>query len=345
MTMELAKDHKVFFVEQNKFGCPRIEIKKENRNLVRIIPYWPFDHRFRYRIPIQNELYQNFVFSRIKRLKIGIECNDLYIINFDHTASRIFSYFSKNKILYYCNDNFIETGRFNPWFINTYHITSENKVIQGSAFCIGTSEYLYNKLVKLNWNSHLILLGAPGDIPSKHKVFTNSQKNQQTITVTYVGFMYSSALAIDWIERCLENNKFRFIFIGPINRNIKNRFSTAKNVVFIGPKTGVNLYSILANSNVCIAPYKINDINQGGTANKLWLYLALGKPVILSKLPAMSSWKFEENLVYFTNDNKQFPYLIEEAFLRDNEELFLKRIEFARENSWTNRMNQLIELL
>ncbi len=346
VTKELVKEHYVVFIERNRLGIPKLEIIHENENFVRVIPYWPIDYRLRHRIPLLNESYQEYVFKKIKQLISEINsCEKWEIINFDFTATRLFYHFSADKITYYCNDDNIGHGNFNPFFINKYHRAAEKKIITKSRNCIATSDFLYSKLSSINKNTRLILLGAPSGIPDQFKVYRNSNKNDEKIKVAYVGFMLPNKLAVDWIQECSGNKRFEFLFIGPENETVKQYFSNMNNIKFLGIKTGDELYSTLSNANVCICPYNVDMINQGTTPNKLWLYLALGKPTVITRIPNMESWQFEDDIIYKIDDKQAFPHYIEKAFLRDKEYFFLKRIEHAEKNTWTQKVDQLLEFL
>ena len=344
VAIELAKRHSVFFVEQNKIGLPRIRVVSESNRLTRIIPYWPLDYRLRYRIPLFNELFQEYLFRRIKRLIPFESLGDLRIITFDFTSLRIFNHFPCEKTVYYCNDDFISISRSNPTLIYLYHKVIEKKVISRSGYCIATSDFLYNKLASINSNTHLIPLGAPSAVRSEHRVYNNSNKNQETIRIGYVGFMLRTAFSTAWIKGCMTNKRFELVFIGPENEIARRHLLNRKHCTFIGQQTGDDLYSTLANINVCVAPYDIKD-NLGSTPNKLWLYLSLGKPVVITRLPAKDTWEFEDDIIYKTDDNSSFPHLIQKAFLRDTKELFLKRIELADRNTWAQRVDQLLKIL
>lgn len=342
---ELAKRYQVVFVEQNKVGAPKIEIIQENETLIRVKPYWPLDYRLRYRIPLLNEMFQEYLFKRVKKLFILGKEEDWQIINFDFTASRLINFFSTNNITYYCNDDFIGNAEFSPKIINKYHEKVEKIVIKNSGNCVATSDYLYKKLISLNSNSHLIHLGAPEGIPNKYIQFRNDNKNKEVITVAYVGHMLPNKLAIEWIQECAGRKRLEFLLIGPENIEVKRYFENVSKVKLLGVKIGEDLYSTLSEVNVCIAPYTLEKINKGGTPNKLWLYLALGKPVVLTELPNIESWKFEDDIIYRTSSKEEFLHLIEKAFIRDTEKLFKKRIEIAQENSWPRRIDRLLQIL
>jgi hypothetical protein len=73
----LSQDHQVTFVSANRFGfIPAIKTVSVSENLTVIIPHFPVDSRVRYRIPLINKIYQNWLFKRI-----GKEYNDYIVIN------------------------------------------------------------------------------------------------------------------------------------------------------------------------------------------------------------------------------------------------------------------------
>jgi glycosyltransferase involved in cell wall biosynthesis len=75
----------------------------------------------------------------------------------------------------------------------------------------------------------------------------------------------------------------------------------------------------------------------------MWLYLSLGKPVVLTDMPNINSWVFEDKLVYKC-DNKDFIDYCILAYKDDCPELVSKRIQLAKDNSWENRVKRIKEL-
>jgi len=342
---ELAKQHHVVFIERNKSGTPGIEVVHQGNNFIRLIPHWPVDHRFRYRLPILNEFYQEFLFSRIKNFPSFEGFENWEIINFDFTATKLFKHFYQNRITYYCNDEHVGNAKRSFFLIDHYHKYIENIIVSNSKLCIATSNYLYNKLQKVNQNTYLITLGAPDDIKANFKVFTNEDKNKRKIRVAYVGYMLSHKLAVDWVLECSHNRRIEILLIGPENRAVKRRLAGKGNINFMGVKTGHDLYSTLASVNVCICPYDVNKINPGTTPNKLMLYLSLGKPTVITNIPNIESWKSDDRIIYTADKKVQFAQLIEKAFSDDTYSLFEKRLKIAEGNTWTQKIGQLISTL
>jgi hypothetical protein len=60
-------------------------------------------------------------------------------------------------------------------------------------------------------------------------------------------------------------------------------------------------------------------------------------------MPNLSSWHFEDKLVYKCNAGEFIDCCLQ-AYKDDNHELALKRIEVARSNSWKNRVQKIKEI-
>lgn len=341
---ELSQKHAVVFIEKNKIGKPKIDIIKEHDNLLRVVPHWPIDGRIRTRIPGVNELYQGYLFKKLKTCELLNSQDNTHIINFDFTAYCLFHYFKDLKITYYCNDDFIGHGRYNNFLTRWYQSTIEKHIIKKSEVCVATSDYLYNKMKNLNENTHLVPLGAPSDIPGKYLKY-KQKETSKPVKILYVGYMIESKFHVDWIKTIAEDQNLEFFLIGPADDSVRNTLIDYHNVHFLGPKTGNALYAELAEADVCICPYDTRKINNGTTPNKLWLYLALGKPVVITEIPNMQSWQFENDIIYRVRDIQSFKNGINLAFQNDREDLFQKRIQIADQNNWNYKISHYLDIL
>lgn len=331
LTYELMKEGVVYFVEKNRVGRPRLEIRQVEENLFVITPYFWLPYKIRYRTPGINEHYHNWLLKEIQSLKLSFE----FVTTFDYTAPVIHDYF--NNVVFYCADDNVGFGKFNPWFVNKYHSTTEQQVAQKAKMCIVTSDYMGKKIGQYNNYTYVVPLGAPSVVPAKSKI---AATKSSLPVLGLVGYLDSN-LHYPLIESMLQ--RFRIIFIGPANKGNKKRLSTFQNAVLLGVKTGKALQEALEQVDVCIAPYDVQKLNKGATPNKMWLYLSLGKPVVLTDMPNINSWVFEDKLVYKC-DNKDFIDNCIQAFKDDCPVLVSKRIQLAKDNSWENRVKRIKEL-
>ncbi|NJO68606.1 MAG: hypothetical protein HC830_04420 [Bacteroidetes bacterium] len=126
--------HTIVFVAKNKIGKPRIEFAQVKENFFLVTPYFPVDYRFRYRIPLLNEIYQFWLHRQIKKLY-----PDYLVINFDFTAHLLFRFFK--NVIYYCNDEYIGNSKYPIGLINYYHRQVEAKLTRKADLCIATSHF------------------------------------------------------------------------------------------------------------------------------------------------------------------------------------------------------------
>ena len=329
VTNELKKEHTIYFLEKERLGLPKLERRKVEANVTVITPSYPVDYRVRYRTPGLNELFKKWLFKSISELGIDFDL----VITFDFTAPEIHEYF--NDVIFYCADDNVGLGKFTPQYVISYHTRMEKEVAEKSRLCIVTSEYMLSKIKAYNRSTYLVPLGAPE--VSKAAVFREKQNAQPVLGL--VGYL---DLNMDYplLRRLLE--KFQIVFIGPISAKAKKDFLKYPNANFVGVKTGNELYSLLDSIDVCIAPYDVNIINKGLTPNKLWLYLATGKPVVVTEVPNIRNWVFEEKLVYKCS-NEDFVENCLAAYRDNNAHLTQKRVEVARNNTWSKRVEKIME--
>lgn len=328
----LSRFHEVYFINANKIGSPGIKIESVNENLKVILPFWPIDYRIRYRLPILNEIYQNWLFRKIKAI---LKKKNTHIINFDFTATQLFKYF--NKVVYYCNDYNIRY--YYLFFIKKYLERCEKHVAGNSICCAATSEYLYNHLKAFNSNVIEIRLGAP--------TVENIQKfkRNKKIKVGLVGYLNEKRNSAEIIKKLISDKNIEVHVYGKISNGLSTSLGKYKNFKNNGILIGNELIEQLNEIDVGIAPYNKEDVNLGGTPNKLWLYLAVGKPVVISTLPMIKNWKFGEKFVYLADDENEFVEKVYTAYADDNAELKIKRYQFSQKNTWGKRIEELIKFI
>jgi len=333
----LAKNNEVIFVARNEIGKPKLEISKINEYLTLITPYYPIDYRIRYRLPLFNEIYQHWLFK-----KLSNKYKDMRVINFDHTATQIFKYYK--SVVYYCNDEHLDKYRAKSFFVLLYHMITEKKVIKKSNFCVGVHKYLVSKMQKYNLHSYFIPVGTP--ISNFEKYLGSDKKygdERDDKYIVYVGFI-NYRLNFDWIEYlAIQLPSIRIKMVGPTNEKIKYHLSQFPNIHFTGTKTGDELYNIISNSLVCIAPYVTNKTTKKvfTMPNKFLLYLSFGKPIVTCHIPNL---ELNTKFAYQSLNAENFVNNIKTATNEDSEDLIKQRIEFAKKNTWDKRIEELLKI-
>lgn len=114
------------------------------------------------------------------------------------------------------------------------------------------------------------------------------------------------------------------------------------NVYFTGSVAKYRVPSFIAAMDVCMNPQQVNDITIGNYPRKVDEYLAMGKPVLATRTPAMEL--FREH-VFLCDTMDDFIRSADEALRSDTKEMCAARIRFAQSHSWRNNVNTLSNLI
>lgn len=356
LTEALADDNEVVFVSSNQFGFPKIKELVINTNLKILTINWFLNGKIRFRIPFINELYQLWLFRKIKKnYKIDI------VINFDHTASLIHKFF-KNTI-YYCNDDFHTNDIAKLFIIKQYFKITEKIVAKNSKICFSVCDFLNNKLLNYNPNSYISLTAITNkDIQLVDLKFNKNNKP----VIVYVGWL--NKIEESWIANITLKGNYIIYLIGPGSNdfeekickyipkdkilNISNKSENkdlddteGKILILTGSKKGIELSHYLNKADVFIAPYKMDNLTEEVYAmpNKFWLYLAYGKPIVSCNIKSLN--ELPEKFVYFSSNEYEFLNNIDKSLLEDNEELRLRRNNYAKQNTWKHRVDEMFDYL
>jgi glycosyltransferase involved in cell wall biosynthesis len=336
LTCALAKKGPVAFVARNKTGWFGIRVSEPENNIVLIQPYFPVDYRFRYRLPVINGIFQKWLYSKLKKMY-----PDAIVVNFDFTATSLSSYYPGN--IYYCNDEYVGNSKYSIKPIDKYIACCEKKVAQKSKFCIATAQYLKNKLIRYNSFTYEIPLGV--SISNISYVKNSFEKNSEKIIVGMMGVINERHASLSVINTILKDVRFYLILIGPVEDSYRKKLRHRDNIEFTGVLKGDELSTKLSEIDVGLALYNMKSVNPGTTPNKLWQYLALGKPAVVSDLPNLQSMYFPEKSVYILRDEALIGQTIHEAFEENSDDLRQLRIEFAMKNTWDQRVEQFLQIL
>lgn len=125
------------------------------------------------------------------------------------------------------------------------------------------------------------------------------------------------------------------------NLSIPKSLSDLPNVHCLGKRPYKTLPGFLKAFDVCIIPYVAGDpFNIGCSPLKLYEYLATGKPIVSTDLPAV---RLFDDIVRIARDAGDFERQIGAALKERDKGLVRRRLTAARENSWERRAEILLE--
>jgi glycosyltransferase involved in cell wall biosynthesis len=122
------------------------------------------------------------------------------------------------------------------------------------------------------------------------------------------------------------------------------RLASRPNVSYLGPKPFESLPSYLRAIDVGLVPYGATEFNRWSFPMKALEYLAAGRPVVATSLPAMQ-W-LDSEFIALADTPEAFATSVREgARFATSPELVSRRRAFARTHSWAERAQRLARLV
>ncbi len=141
--------------------------------------------------------------------------------------------------------------------------------------------------------------------------------------------------------RAIAGAGFEVRLLGEVDRSAR-AILNVPGVQYGGAVPHEGLPASLAGVDAYLLPYEINNLTKGISPAKTYEYLATGKPVVASPLPALRD--LAEH-VYVANEPPEFVDVLRRLGELESEEKAQARVRLARENSWETRFGEIEEAL
>jgi GT2 family glycosyltransferase len=128
------------------------------------------------------------------------------------------------------------------------------------------------------------------------------------------------------------------VLIGQVFGRDISKLEALENVRLLGNKPYADIPSYLYDFDACLIPFLLNQVTKATDPVKLYEYLSLGKPVIATDMAELSQCG---DLLYIGKDAGEFARHLDTALAERDPDLVQRRIEFARANTWTSRVQQI----
>lgn len=209
------------------------------------------------------------------------------------------------------------------------------------------SSYLHKNILKIRTdNVHLIGNGV--DVNHFRKAMTgipipDDIKHIKRPIVGYIG-----ALS-DWVDfdiiRAIsrEYPDLSIVLIGPKFPSVESEIDSLKqhpNIFILGEK----LYEILPNYlkafDVCIIPFKINDLTLGSNPIKFYEYISSGKKVISINLPEVRRF---DNVIHVADNLDEFLQFVPVSL--SEKANIGELLKITEGNTWDRKSEQMVKLI
>ena len=317
---------KKFYVENNTELVslkPIKQIKGQRFSIIQKINFW---------------LYKNSV----KRIVKNNSYDYVYI-----THPSMFVKDLKSKLIYDCMDD-------NAAFSTSDKkrndmIQREKELIQQSEIVLFSSDYLSQTVINrigFSPKKYRIINNAINLSSNQIKNICSEKKGWQDsdkIILTYIGTIsdWFDVELLRKVQKDYSEKKIIFKLYGPVDT--KADFSGFD---LMGSVKHEKIFEIMEESDVLIMPFVLNDLIKSVNPVKLYEYIYSGKPVIATKYG--ETLKFSDYVyLYNSNDCESFISCLNDI---QNNQLRSKRSfeeaqEFVRNNTWENRVCQIIDML
>ena len=222
----------------------------------------------------------------------------------------------------------------------------EPKLIAKSDICVANSTYLADYCRRYNSMSYYVGQGC--DL----SLFTSNAQSTIPLDVAsiphpivgYVGALQSIRLDIETLIAIAEKrNDWSIVLVGPEDEVFKSsKLHGIKNVYFTGGKPPAELPNYIRGFDVCINPQIVNEVTIGNYPRKIDEYLAMGKPVVATRTPAMTIF---DRFTYLAENREGYVELIEKAISEDCAKLQEERTRFASSHTWENNVGEIYKAI
>jgi glycosyltransferase involved in cell wall biosynthesis len=256
--------------------------------------------------------------------------------------------FNEKIVIYDCNDDiaFFFSQMF-PWKRKKL-ATMEEALTRHADVVFATSTNLFRTRRSQNANTHYCPSGV--DFDNFHRALSPSisiPSDLESIPKPIIGFvggMTNSKMNWEYIKEAACQNRARsFVFIGPCVDTPPEEITRQENIFFLGSRDPESLPGYIKAFDLCIIPYKGEDFLKNCFPTKVFEYLAAGKPVLSSYIPALKECS---DVVRLVDNSRAFTANIEVMINCGKQEAFVdKCVSVARGRTWENRVKVTAEVI
>ncbi len=228
---------------------------------------------------------------------------------------------------------------------------AEIELVRGVDVVFTTSQPLYEQKLKINPNTYLMPNVAEierfAPVARGEVAPAPDLEHISRPIAGFIGAVSSYKLDLRLIEEIARLlPEWNFVFVGPVGEGDGTQDSILPhlpNIHFIGRRDYALLPRYLAAFDVCLIPYQLNHYTAGVFPLKFWEYMASGKPIVTTPLPALQAYL---DYVEVGETSDSFATALKSAMKsNDKPEVKLQRLALAETHSWAGRAEEIIKVL
>jgi glycosyltransferase involved in cell wall biosynthesis len=149
--------------------------------------------------------------------------------------------------------------------------------------------------------------------------------------VGFVGMVDKVRFDFDLIEKLADNSDNQVVIVGGFVDDADRLLPKRDNIHCLGMKSINDLPAYIKGLDVCLMPYRLNDATRNIYPLKLHEYMATGKPVVATPIPAVEEFR---DLMYVVDDLAEYSQVVNHAASEKNTDKVERRLACAQDHSW-----------
>lgn len=160
--------------------------------------------------------------------------------------------------------------------------------------------------------------------------------------IGFVGMIDTLRFDQELIVQLARINGYQVVIVGGFLNGAERLIPDFPNIHKLGMRQVSELPGYLKGMDVCIMPYRVNETTRYIFPLKLFEYLATGKPVVATAIPAVEQ---HSHYIYVAYKNEQFIDLVRDALASDTAVASERRQQHARSHDWLAHVGEKAKAL
>lgn len=239
-------------------------------------------------------------------------------------------------VVYDCMDKY---GAFYPRHVRQRIEAEEQALLSRCDLVFVSSKQLYDHCHQFNSHVYLVPNGV-------HEQFLKRPQSASELSALKVGIIGYVGTLGPWVDiELLEEIALAYptlilVLIGPVMTDMRS-LGQLPNVRILGERPYRELPAHIAQFDIALIPFRVNDLTRSVDPVKLYEYMALGKPVVSTRLPEVERFS---GVLQIADTHQEFIREIART-LQGPETLSTQRRELAAANTWQHRASLVEELI
>jgi len=353
LSVRLAENNRVFFINSLSLRTPQVSKKDVKKILVKLKNFFkgPVEVRknlFVYTpiiIPFQGLRVVRFINNLIVDLQIKsimhkFRVKNPFVWTFLPNSLGVVRKLKKKSLIYYCVDDMSAFNGVPKRIISRF----DDELTKEADFVFTVSRGLFNKKRSSNKRTYYSPHGVDFQLFNRANIEKEIERPEglERISKPIIGFY--GLISKDWVDyeliRFLAERRpeWSFVLIGKIDER-RDGLPRFRNIYYLSIKPYEELYKYSRYFDVAMLPFNMNQLTVHSHPLKILEYLSVGKPVVSVNIPEVSKY---ENMIEVASNHEEFLEKLEKCLKADNQSLVKKRIEFASENTWEKRFEEIL---